>query len=98
MADNKKTGRGSGVFTFSNLMKIPGSLGTIRTFLDAVNWKSAEADVQKDLERKVVIVGLANTGKSTLFNKIQGKYRSSVSSTPGSTRSGARHVWPIHAD
>jgi small GTP-binding protein len=88
MADTqKKKGRGGGFFTVSNLLKVPASLGTLRSFMDAVNWKNAETDVQHDLERKIVIVGLANTGKSTLFNKIQGKYRSAVSPVAGTTRS-----------
>jgi small GTP-binding protein len=86
MTKMKKPSRGN-VFSVGNLMKIPASLGTLRSFWDAVNWKEAQADVQRDLQRKVVITGLANTGKSTLFNKLQGKYRSVVSSVPGTTRS-----------
>src|SRR5579875_690020 len=86
MARAKKAGRGK-ILSPGNLMKIPASLGTLRSFWDAVNWKEAEADVQRDLQRKVVITGLANTGKSTLFNKLQGKYRSIVSSIPGTTQS-----------
>jgi small GTP-binding protein len=94
MADNTTKGRrGSGILTAENLRKIPSTLGTLRSFMDAVNWQSAENDVQKDLQRKVVIVGLANTGKSTLFNKIQGRYRSSVSAVPGTTRSNVQGMF-----
>ncbi len=81
-----KSGRGN-LFSVNNLLKIPSSLGTLRGFMDAVNWKAAEDDVQRDLQRKVVITGLANAGKSTLFNKLRGKYQSVVSSTPGTTQS-----------
>lgn len=87
MADGTKKRGGGGIFTLSNLLKIPASLGTLRSFMDAVNWNAAEADVKADLQRTIIITGLPNTGKSTLFNKLQGKYRSVVSATPGTTRS-----------
>jgi small GTP-binding protein len=69
----------------STLLKLPATIGTIRSFLDSVNWKSAEDDVRAELKQRIAIVGKANTGKSTLFNKIQGRYRSEVSAIPGTT-------------
>lgn len=75
------------LLTLGNLMKIPATIGTMKGFLDAVNWNSAEEEVRSELRRKIVIVGLPNTGKSTLFNRLQGRNRSPVSETPGSTRS-----------
>jgi len=79
------TKKRNNLLSVSTLLKLPGQLGTLRTFADAINLKSAESDVQSELKRPIVIVGLANTGKSTLFNKIQGRYRSEVSSVAGTT-------------
>ncbi|HKD76558.1 MAG TPA: GTPase domain-containing protein, partial [Ktedonobacterales bacterium] len=73
------------LINFSNLMKLPSTLGTLRSFFDAVNWNAAEKEVRDELKRKIVIAGVANTGKSTLFNKIQGRYRSEVSPVAGTT-------------
>ncbi len=73
------------LINFSNLMKLPATLGTLRAFFDAVNWNAAEKEVRDELKRKIVIAGVANTGKSTLFNKIQGRYRSEVSPVAGTT-------------
>lgn len=89
MRDMAKSGTGKRgkLLSVNNLLKIPSSLGTLRSFMDAVNWKAAEDEVQHDLQRKVVITGLANTGKSTLFNKIRGSYRSVVSNKEGTTQS-----------
>jgi small GTP-binding protein len=87
MSDGTKKRGGSSLFTLSNLLKIPATLGSLRSFMDAVNWNAAEADVKADLQRTIIITGLPNTGKSTLFNKLQGKYRSVVSAVPGTTRS-----------
>lgn len=84
-----RKGKGN-LFSFSTMMKIPATLGTLRTFADALNLKAAEHDVQHDLGRKVVIVGPTNAGKSTLFNKIQGRYRSRVSDVPGTTQGFVR--------
>ena len=88
MADTTKRGgknSKSNLLSISNLLKLPATLGTMRSFIDAVNWKAAEADVQTELKRKIVIAGVPNSGKSTLFNKIQGRYRSAVSPVAGTT-------------
>ena len=83
-SDKGQNSRGK-LLSFGNLLKLPATLGTVRSFIDAVNWNAAEDDIQSELKRKIVITGLANSGKSTLFNKIQGRYRSTVSSTEGTT-------------
>ncbi|HLY31067.1 MAG TPA: GTP-binding protein [Ktedonobacterales bacterium] len=77
--------RARGLFTFSNLMGIPSNLATMRKFMSAINWREAQEEVATDLERKVAIVGLANSGKSTLFNTLKGKYASPVSAQAGTT-------------
>ncbi len=86
---NKKSkgigSRARGLFTLSNLLAIPSNLATMRKFMSAVNWREAQAEISAELERKVAIVGLANSGKSTLFNTLKGKYASPVSEQEGTT-------------
>jgi len=77
--------RARGLFTLSNLAGIPSNLATVRRFMSAVNWREAQEEVVGDLDRKIAIVGLANSGKSTLFNTLKGKYVSPVSEHEGTT-------------
>ncbi|HEX9069004.1 MAG TPA: GTP-binding protein [Ktedonobacterales bacterium] len=77
-------------FSLSGLAGLPKNLSTARRFLASVDWKAAQAEIATDLQRKVAIIGLANCGKSTLFNTLSGKYLSLVSATAGSTTSLVR--------
>lgn len=72
-------------FTISNLAKLPSNLGTLRKFVNAVNWKDAQQQVEGELQHRIAILGLANSGKSTLFNTLRGRYSSAVSSEAGTT-------------
>lgn len=79
-----KEGRGRiGVGT---LAKLPGNIGLFRDFLGAVNWKTAQGEIQWALTSKIALVGLPNTGKSTLFNTLKGQRLSPVSSEAGTTK------------
>lgn len=73
------------LFTFSTLAGIPSNLATIRKFMNSVNWKLAQEEIADELRRKVAIVGMPNSGKSTLFNTLHGKYVSPVSPIAGTT-------------
>jgi small GTP-binding protein len=55
-----------------------------------MNFKAAQADVEAELQHKVAILGLANSGKSTLFNQLRGAYSSAVSPEAGTTRTLVR--------
>ncbi len=74
----------------SALLGLPSNIGTIRTLMKALNWKEAQGEVLEGLKNTVVIVGLPNTGKSTLFNYLKGQQLSPVSSQAGTTRSLVR--------
>jgi small GTP-binding protein len=73
------------LLSFSNLTKLPSSLSTVRKFLNAVNWNAAQEEVTSELDHKIAILGMANSGKSTLFNTLRGKYSSPVSPEAGTT-------------
>lgn len=76
--------------TVGNLVSLPATLAMLRKFVGSINWKQAQAEVESELRRKVVILGLANSGKSTLFNTLRGTYASAVSSEPGTTKTLVR--------
>ena len=78
------------LFSVSTLAGIPSNLAMLRKFMSSVNWKYAQEEIAGELRRKVAIIGLANSGKSTLFNTLQGKYVSPVSPIEGTTTSNIR--------
>jgi GTPase len=78
------------LFSFSTLAGIPSNLAMARKFMSSVNWKIAQEEIADEIRRKVAIVGLANSGKSTLFNTLQGKYVSPVSHIEGTTTTFVR--------
>lgn len=87
---NQIGARARNVLSFSNLAKLPSNLATVRRFVNAVNWKSAQEDIENELGHKIAILGLANSGKSTLFNALRGSYSSAVSSEAGTTKTLVR--------
>jgi small GTP-binding protein len=68
------------------LTGLPATIGMIRSFMKAINWKEAQAEVLQGLSNTVVIVGQPNTGKSTLFNQMKGQNISAVSPHVGTTK------------
>ena len=65
---------------------LPATIGLIRSFMKAINWKEAQEEVLEGLSNTVVIVGQPNTGKSTLFNQLKGQQISEVSPHAGTTK------------
>ena len=74
----------------STLLNLPSNIGLIRSFMKALNWKEAQGEVLEGLKNTVVIIGLPNTGKSTLFNYLKGQQLSPVSPDAGTTRTLVR--------
>jgi small GTP-binding protein len=79
----REGGRGIGV---GSLTKLPGNISLVRDFMTAVNWKTAQGEIQWALTSKIALVGLPNTGKSTLFNTLKGQRISPVSPEAGTTK------------
>jgi small GTP-binding protein len=70
----------------SALKNLPANITMVQNFMKAVNWKEAQEEVLHELHDTVVIVGLPNSGKSTLFNTIKGEQLSPVSAQAGTTK------------
>ena len=78
--------RGGGRIGVGSLAKLPGNISLVRDFMTAINWKTAQGEIQWALTSKIAIVGLPNTGKSTLFNTLKGQRISPVSPESGTTK------------
>lgn len=78
-----KTIRDLGISALKNL---PANITMVQNFMKAVNWKEAQEEVLHELHDTVVIVGLPNSGKSTLFNTMKGEQLSPVSAQAGTTK------------
>lgn len=87
---SKLSDRMKSLLTLSTLAGIPSSLATIRKFVTAIDWREAQEEIADELDRKVAIVGMPNSGKSTLFNTLQGQYLSFVSPEAGATKEFVR--------
>lgn len=70
----------------NTLTKLPANLGMLQGMMKAINWKEAQDEVLQGLSNTVVIVGQANSGKSTLFNHLKGEEISAVSPQAGTTK------------
>lgn len=70
----------------SVLKNLPANITLVRTFMKSVDWRQAQDEVLQGMQNTVAIVGQANTGKSTLFNQIQGQQLSAVSPVAGTTK------------
>ncbi len=64
-------------------MQLPRRIKDIRTMLDVINWRALESEIDREIRSRLVIVGPVNAGKSSLFNTLQGREISEVSSLPG---------------
>jgi small GTP-binding protein len=69
----------------ATLKSLPTSISSMRSFMNAMNLKHAQGEVLEGLKHTVVIVGQANTGKSSLFNMLKGEQLSPVSPEAGTT-------------
>ncbi len=74
----------------SNLTKLPSNLAMARRFINTLNFKATQAEIEAEMRHKVAILGLANSGKSTLFNQLRGAYSSAVSPEAGTTKALVR--------
>jgi small GTP-binding protein len=69
----------------ANPLGIPSSLKDLRAMLQSIDWNALRQLVNEEAGARVAIVGPVNSGKSTLFNLLEGREISMVSPVPGTT-------------
>lgn len=67
-------------------VKLPTLIGDLRDVLRSLDWEQLRDDVRRESLARLAIVGPVNSGKSTLFNLLEGKDVAEVSPIPGTTR------------
>ncbi|MEP7289619.1 MAG: GTPase [Chloroflexota bacterium] len=68
------------------MLHLPRQMEDIRTILNVINWRDLESQVEVEIRSRLAIVGPVNSGKSSLFNALEGRDISEVSPVPGTTR------------
>lgn len=74
-----------------SLFQLPRHLQDVRALLRALDWHALEQEVAQEAASRLVIVGPVNSGKSTLFNRLQGRKVSATSAVPGTTTGVIEH-------
>lgn len=69
-----------------SVVKLPLLMNDLRNMMRQLDWEELRADVRREAAARLAIVGPVNSGKSTLFNLIEGKEVSEVSPIPGTTK------------
>jgi small GTP-binding protein len=67
-------------------VKLPTIIEDMRNILRSLDWEQLREDVRKEASARLAIVGPVNSGKSTLFNLLEGKNVAEVSPLPGTTK------------
>jgi len=65
---------------------LPTRLADLRKLFQALDWDRLSLDVEQEAHARLAIVGPVNSGKSTLFNLIEGRKVSAVKAVPGTTK------------
>jgi len=68
------------------MLSLPTRLADVRNLLQALDWDRLSLQVEEEAHARLAIIGPVNSGKSTLFNLIQGRKVSAVTAVPGTTR------------
>jgi len=74
-----------------SLLLLPKQINDIRFVLRALDWHVLEEDIEQEAQARMAIVGPVNSGKSTLFNYLHGRYLSATSAVPGTTKGVVEH-------
>jgi len=68
------------------MIRIPVTLGELRSLLKALDRESLSLDIEEEALSRLAIVGPVNSGKSTLVNLLLGERVSPVTAVPGTTK------------
>ncbi|MDQ6694035.1 MAG: 50S ribosome-binding GTPase [Chloroflexota bacterium] len=67
-------------------VRLPILMDDLRSLLRALDWEQIHNDIKQEASARLAIVGPVNSGKSTLFNLLEGKDFSPAGPIPGTTR------------
>jgi small GTP-binding protein len=73
----------------TSTVKLPTIIDDMRTVLRSLDWEKLRDDVRYEAAARLAIVGPVNSGKSTLFNLLEGHKISEVGPVPGTTKASA---------
>ncbi len=65
---------------------LPLRMDDLRMMLRQLDWEQLREDVRQEASVRLAIIGPVNSGKSTLFNLLEGKDLSEVGPVPGTTK------------
>ncbi len=74
-----------------NLLSLPSRMQDLNSLLRGLDWHAVEQEVDQELQTRLAIVGPVNSGKSTLFNYLQGRKLSATGAVPGTTQGVVEH-------
>ncbi|MBN1877011.1 MAG: 50S ribosome-binding GTPase [Anaerolineae bacterium] len=69
-----------------HLLALPLQMRDLRSVWQALDVHQLSAEVAREIQARLVILGPVNSGKSTLFNHLHGQKLSAVSAVPGTTQ------------
>ena len=67
-------------------VQLPTLLNDLRSILESMDWEQLRDSIRREAMARLAIVGPVNSGKSTLFNLLEGKEVSKASPVPGTTK------------
>jgi small GTP-binding protein len=74
-----------------NLLSLPQQMKDLQSLLRGLDWHLMEQEVDQEIQTRLAIVGPVNSGKSTLFNYLQGRKLSATGAVPGTTQGVVEH-------
>ncbi|MGC9398197.1 MAG: GTPase [Anaerolineae bacterium] len=74
-----------------DLLSLPNRMSDLQVLLQGLDWHRVGREVEAELQTRLAIVGPVNSGKSTLFNYLQGRRLSATSAVPGTTQGVVEH-------
>ena len=74
-----------------NFLSLPQQMKDLQFLLRGLDWHLLEQEVDQEIQTRLAIVGPVNSGKSTLFNYLQGRKLSATGAVPGTTEGVVEH-------
>src|SRR4051812_42377675 len=70
----------------SAVVKLPTMMNDVRSVLRSLDWEQLRDEIRHEAAARLAIVGPVNSGKSTLFNLLEGHNTAETGPIPGTTK------------